>query len=108
MDAVLIPNQFMQGQAAVKAFHLEGAAGDEGVIFAATNTVDSGGDENLPGLGLVNNARRQLNGGAEQVVVLGDRLPRIQADFQSQRQVRVVGVVLERSHLHVGCRVDAV
>jgi hypothetical protein len=38
------------------------------------------GDENLPRLGLGTDAGRQLDGGAEEVLIFGDGLSRIEAD----------------------------
>ena len=84
-----------------KPLSSKGPRGFEGEAFADAELAHGGRDEDRAGGGVIAGACRELDGGAEQVVVLGDGFAGAHADAHLDR---VLGVGAVRVRARVGSR----
>jgi hypothetical protein len=95
-----LPSDFIQAKALRESFEDHTAAVVEGEALARHQLADHLRDEDLAGLGATADTARDLNGGAEQVFLLGYGLSRVQTDADPQSGVWALPVMRSECLLH--------
>src|SRR5207245_11150015 len=96
----LRPAHLVQAETVREALQRRAPAVDEGETLAGGELAYHVGDEDLAGPRMGGDPRRGLDGAAEEVLALRDRLARIETDAHPDRGVGLVRVVSRDRPLH--------